>query len=134
MMQAGKPEAIQAAMTLTLAAFRFNTSGDGSLVADMATTTALAQPGLVGTKPVNALAVGDLDGDNLDELVFVRAGKIVGLNNLGGGSFCADELGAAPAEVTAMAIGDINGDHRNDLVVISKLAKTVTAYLNYPNR
>lgn len=122
-----------AAMSLTLAAYRFNTAGDGSLVPDVAMTKSLSQPGLVGIKAVDALAVGDLDGDQLDELVFVRAGRIYGLSNLGGSSFCADELGAAPAEVTAMAVADINGDGRNDLVVISKLAKTVTAFLNHPN-
>ena len=124
--------AYQEASSLTPVAYLFSSSGDGSLVSDGPTTKALVSPALLGTKPIQALALGDLDGDSVDDIAFVRDGRLQVLSNLGGGSYCPEALADAPAEVTAMAIGDINADGRKDLVLISKKAKTVTAYLNHP--
>ena len=122
--------AYQSTSAVTPVAYLFNSSLDGSLVPDMPTTKALGSPELLGTKPIQGLVIGDLDGDKLDDIVFVRDGKVQVLNNLGGGSYCPDVLADAPAEVTGLAVGDINADGRKDVVLISKLAKAVTAYLN----
>ena len=77
-----------------------------------------------------ALAIGDIDGDGLDDIAVASDAQIVTLMNQGGGQFNAATAAVAPTgllPVTAMAIGDVSvrGKGIPDLVVASTASHSV---------
>lgn len=65
----------------------------------------------------NAIAVGDLNGDERDDLVMaVDASEVNVLISRGDGAFAAPRAIAGPATANSAIVADLNGDNKNDLV------------------
>lgn len=76
-----------------------------------------------------AVFITDLDRDQLDDVLVIRADRIELLANEGDGTFTATSLLQTATEV--VTAGDVNGDSTPDLVVAS--GKNISVYLNRAN-
>lgn len=83
----------------------------------------------VGMGPT--LAVGDVNGDQEDDLVIASASDntITTLLGLGDGKFGPGSSTPAGAGPSAIAVGDINGDQKLDVVSADFNGSTVTAFI-----
>ncbi len=123
--------AYQDASALQIAAYKFNASGG----LDLDASTASALTAAIGTMPLKAMAVGDMDGNGLDDFVFVRSQKLnVVLNQ--SSNWCSDyevDLSSSGlADINSIAVGEISGDSSQDIVLSSGSDQKVSAYINGP--
>jgi hypothetical protein len=86
-------------------------------------------------KAPRALAVGDIDGDQHDDLVVVSdvSNDVSILLNRGDGSFQPPIAYAAGTTPSAVAVGDLNGDGRPEIVVASADQTMVRVFPNGGN-
>lgn len=123
--------AYEDASSLQISAYKFN----GSSGLDLDTTTAASLMTAIGTIPLQAMAMGDLDGDGLDDFVFVRNQQLTVVLNQSP-NWCLDYQVDLPApglaNVNGIAVGEISGDSSQDIVLISSVDQKVTAYINGP--
>lgn len=82
--------------------------------------------------PEGAVAVGDLNGDQVPDLVLVAAGYATVLVNRGDGTFLpgADYGYAEGTSSSGVAIGDLTGDGKADLVAASSDFGSVSVLVN----
>jgi hypothetical protein len=85
----------------------------------------------MGVRPV-AAAVGDIDGDGLDDIVVAGGLLISVLTNQGDSTFKVAQTITTSSAVTALAIGDVSpiGQGVSDLVIGSQSANTITVLEN----
>jgi len=97
-------------------------NGAGNL--DAPTTIKSNQVGIL------SLAVGDIDNDGRNDIVFGSA-RIGVLTQAAGGNFNAPiYLGSgSTTAIDGLAIGDVNGDHRNDIVATSPNNMSTAGFL-----
>jgi hypothetical protein len=83
-----------------------------------------------GTKP-RAVAVADLNGDGIPDLVIANAaaGTVSVLLGIGDGTFAPQRTFPAGPAPIAVAVADLTGDGRPDLVVADAAAGTVSVLL-----
>lgn len=80
---------------------------------------------------VSALQVFDIDRDNLDDVVVLRAGKIEYLANEGNGTFTKFSLvDTMIQDANVLAVGHVNADNSADIAVTAKSGKNIAVYLN----
>ena len=98
---------------------------DGATTAEAAPiTTAYAPPGWA------VKAIGDLNGDAMDDLVLQNADGAVAIWALSGTEVLATAVPTAPgAEWRLVGAGDLNGDAKSDLVFQSNITNTVVGWL-----
>jgi hypothetical protein len=122
--------------------------GDGRL--DLAVAYAGRYPGFVGGVSVllgngdgtfqaaqsfasgassHFVAVGDFNGDGVQDLAVIYAGGVAVLLGNGDGSFQAAHSFAAGNSPTCVAVGDFNGDGNLDLAVANSRSNTVSVFL-----
>jgi predicted NUDIX family NTP pyrophosphohydrolase len=79
-----------------------------------------------------AVAIADLNGDKILDLIAVRFGvdAVSVLLNKAGGRFAANVDYGTGAGPTSVAIGDLTGDHKPDLVTGNENANTVSLLVN----
>jgi hypothetical protein len=85
---------------------------DGSLASSRVLATE-------GTRPA-ALAVGDLDGDRLDDVLVVRApgvGELTAMRGVNGATLWTNDDDVVPFEAYADDLGDVTGDGIEDVAV-----------------
>jgi len=82
--------------------------------------------------PLYDVAIGDMDGDGLNDLVVVKpsSDEIAVLIGNGDGTFQPVEDYAVGDGPYAVAIADLNGDGMNDLAVANHIGDNVTILLN----
>jgi hypothetical protein len=88
----------------------------------------------VGTKAITgltALAIGDVDGDGLDDIVAAQGTNIVVLSIDGTTVTSAQVLSSLSAMVDAVAVGDVTGDGKPDLVVGQKAGAMLSVFINH---
>ncbi len=78
----------------------------------------LGQPEKYSFSGMSSVAVGDLNGDGVPDLVVSNEqGTLVAYINDGGGGLAAGRTASLSSFPNGMAIGDLNGDGRGDIVV-----------------
>jgi len=121
--------------TITL----YTVKGDGSLVVTASNNAATLTLTALGNVPVDAMAVGDLDGDQLADLAFARrdtSGKkniISFLINQGSGKFVQSSTSleiTSSYPISSLAIGDVVAQGAPDLVASIALEKALYLYTN----
>lgn len=84
----------------------------------------------LGSDPVRALAVGDLDRDGLADVVIGRKSQLAWLANQGDGTFAAPSvLLTLPDNATTIDVGAIDGNDSPD-IVLGGPSLVLIAYLN----
>ena len=64
-----------------------------------------------------AIAVADLNGDGIADIVLIVGGKLVIFTADGSGAYTRTEVDGLPAGADRLAIGDVDGDGKPDIVV-----------------
>ncbi|MFO0657320.1 MAG: VCBS repeat-containing protein [Polyangia bacterium] len=111
---------------------------DGSAAVWLATATSLARDESLsqslstqlGSDPVRALSIGDIDRDGLADVIISRKSQLSWLANQADGSFAAPSvLLTLPDNATTIDVGLLDGNDSPD-VVVSIQSITLNAYLN----
>jgi len=86
----------------------------------------------IGSQPIDAIAIGNVDTNALDEVVFSRAGTLSILMNTANGFKAPDACVAIPEQspIAAIAIGDVDRNGKNDIAVAHSSAQAVNVFLN----
>ncbi len=95
-------------------------------------TAAAGSPFLVGFGPSD-VAVGDFNGDGIQDLAVSNAGdnSVAGLLGNGSGGFTAGTGSpfATGTQPDAVVVGDFNGDGMQDLATINSVSANITVLL-----
>jgi hypothetical protein len=76
------------------------------------------------------MAMGDVDQDGLDDLVFGQNLQIMQIASEGSGTFTKNLFMGIGTAADALAVGDVNGDGKPDLIVGQKAASLLVVYPN----
>ncbi len=111
------------------------TTGAASLIVyrGMASGSIEASGQVSSPAPVNALALGDVDGDARLDLAFAAQDQLlVALGNGSGGFGAAQPVGFL-AGTAAVAVDDVDGDGLDDLAALSSSLAAVHVFLSLPS-
>jgi hypothetical protein len=89
----------------------------------------------LGSDQPNILLVTDLDGDNLDDVIYSTTNQVVWIINQG---FLDGEikftrggmLSVAGVSIMSMTVSDIDTDTKSDIIITSKSEKSIKFYIN----
>ena len=124
--------------TCALPIYLVSVGKDGSAAVWLATATSLARDESLsqslstqlGSDPVRALSIGDIDRDGLADVIISRKSQLSWLANQADGSFAAPSvLLTLPDNATTIDVGLLDGNDSPD-VVVSIQSITLNAYLN----
>lgn len=117
----------------------YTVKGDGSLAVTASNNAAALTLTALGNAPVDAMAVGDLDGDQLADLAFARQDAsrtkniISFMINQGSGKFIQGSTSleiVSTYPISSLAIGDVVAQGAPDLVASIAMEQTLYLYTN----
>ena len=122
-----RPDIIVASLTSNDLSIHIN-AGNGSLLSRVIHPLSTGATG-------SSLVAGDLNGDNIPDLVLANfelqnVGVFI---NAGNGTFLSEVNYSVDIRPLSAAVGDINGDHMMDIVVANQYSHTVSILLNAGN-
>lgn len=103
-------------------------SGQGMAYDQTLSTNLQTAAGLQSGMPVS-VAIGDVDRDALDDVIFLQSGLVLELANEGNGSFTKTSL-LNSIGADAVAVGDLNVDGKADLAFAQKGTSMLSVYPN----